>query len=253
MKITCLCLTHGRPYLVNEALESFLRQDPVPGVETEMLIVNDCAEQTLVYKHPRVRIVNLDRQITNMSQKLNQAVCYYVASSHVAMWEDDDISLPYRIRQSVRTVETNLHRPFRLIRAWYAENNVIRSRPCNLFFGSAMFERVDFMDAGGADLNGWMDKSAWENMTKRIGTVGVDPTPQQTYFIYRWGGPGVHDSAPKGLLSRATNEERARVFHDNTVSSPLFVPGEIELEPYWQHDYTRMAETAIQDGKGELL
>ena len=54
--VSCLCLTYGRGRLLEEAIESFLRQD-WPGPK-ELIVLNDHPDQELVIDHPEI-LVNL--------------------------------------------------------------------------------------------------------------------------------------------------------------------------------------------------
>ena len=58
--VSCICPTYNRPpshkYLVEEAIESFLRQT-YPN--KEMVVVNDCPGQDLLCDAPDVRVVNV--------------------------------------------------------------------------------------------------------------------------------------------------------------------------------------------------
>ena len=70
MNITFLCCTHGRPYFLTECVESFRRQIIPRGVSAEMLILNDCPEQTLRCSTAGVRIVDIP-MVADVSDKLN--------------------------------------------------------------------------------------------------------------------------------------------------------------------------------------
>ncbi|MCL4258972.1 MAG: glycosyltransferase family 2 protein, partial [Anaerolineales bacterium] len=48
--VSCICPTYGRVELLEEAIESFLRQD-YPG-QKELIVLNDYAGQTLHFDHP---------------------------------------------------------------------------------------------------------------------------------------------------------------------------------------------------------
>src|SRR5262245_8679210 len=59
--VSCMCLTYGRPpHLVEEAIESFLRQD-YRG-QKELIVLNDLFGQELRFEHPEVQIVNVGKR-----------------------------------------------------------------------------------------------------------------------------------------------------------------------------------------------
>ena len=72
MLVSCLMPTYKRmpkaKAVVEESLQSFIQQD---WPEKELIIVNDCPGQTLVYNHPHVRVVNLPYRAHSLGEKLN--------------------------------------------------------------------------------------------------------------------------------------------------------------------------------------
>ena len=93
-----MCLTYGRAHLLEEAIASFLRQD-YAGVK-ELIVLNDLAELRLHFDHPEVKIINVEKRFRGLGEKRNAsaALC-----SHdlLFVWDDDDISLPWRLSYSV--------------------------------------------------------------------------------------------------------------------------------------------------------
>lgn len=57
---------------MNEALESFVRQD-LQGFTAELLVYSDCPEQIIECDLPNVRVVNVD-PVPDLSIKFNKAV-----------------------------------------------------------------------------------------------------------------------------------------------------------------------------------
>ena len=99
--ISCICPTYNRlPYhrhLIEEAIESFLRQT-YPN--KELIVVNDCPGQELVCEAPGVRVVNVPERFANLGDKRNAG--HQLAQGEVfCPWDDDDISLPWRLSLSV--------------------------------------------------------------------------------------------------------------------------------------------------------
>jgi hypothetical protein len=82
----------------------------------------------------------------------------------------------------------------------------------------------------------------------------VTPTAEETFFIYRWGGPGmgVHDSGIRPVAGMMTNRERHLQFRQRTLADRRFRPGVHTLAPTWPHDYEAEVEQAIRDGKGDV-
>ena len=245
MKISCVCPTHGRAHVIGEAVESYLRQEPC-GVETELLILNDCPEQPLECNAHGVRVINLPL-MKSVCEKFNRTV-ELARGEYIAWWEDDDISLPWRLRRSL-DMSDGLKDNYKQKNAWCSHDNVIQKQGENLFFGNSIFRKQDWIDGGGADPNGYPDLTGHLAIMRAVHARGGNYTmetaePQDIYWIYRWGGPVSHDSGFGAALENA--EERARVFRERTLLHPQFRWGTQEIVPEWRHDYTAMAKEAAQ-------
>ena len=77
-----------------ESIESFLRQ--VYDGKKELIIVNDYPRQKLIFDHPEVRIINLNKTFKSIGEKERFA---FEQCSHdtVVQWDDDDIALPWHL------------------------------------------------------------------------------------------------------------------------------------------------------------
>jgi len=244
IKISCVCPTHGRAHVIGEAIESYLRQEPVE-VETELLILNDCPEQPIQCDAPGVRVVNVPL-MESVCAKFD-AVVGMAQGEYIAWWEDDDISLPWRLKRSIAYSE--LKDNYKQRNAWYMCDNVIQKHGENLFFGNSLFRKADYINGGGAGVNGYPDQTAhmaiMAEVYKRNGYYVMElASPYDIYFMYRWGGPVVHDSG----FGAAHNDAAARneLFRQRTLSNPEFRHGMQTIIPHWKHDYEGMAMEAAQ-------
>jgi glycosyltransferase involved in cell wall biosynthesis len=230
MKITCICPTHGRAHIIGESVESFLRQFPLHAVEYELLIVNDCPEQPLECHAAGVRVVNLPVPVPDAAAKFNAAVAL-ADCDLCAWWEDDDISLPGRLRGLIERMGP--HGYIKPARAWLWQDQRIKGIASNLFFGGCMFDR-QYWDATGGSVPGqWADASAhWQLMAGGRGEV-LDLGPRDTWFVYRWGGPVHHDSG----TGEQDAAKRFADFRARTLGHPRFRPGPQVVEPRWRRDY----------------
>jgi hypothetical protein len=104
--VSCLCLTYNRPPLqlglLEEAVHSYLLQSYLGN--KELLILNDTPGQILtVNDHLRaagVCVVNLPRRFRTLGEKY--AAAHGLARGNIFLWwDDDDISLPWRVPRSV--------------------------------------------------------------------------------------------------------------------------------------------------------
>lgn len=243
--ISCVCVTHGRPYLVEEALESFRRQTMKDNVE--LLIVNDCPEHQLRCRLPGVRIINLRHPITDLAAKFNWAV-KEAAGEWVAWWEDDDISLPHRLEYSASMASMHNVDYWKQCKAWNWNHGRIDSLGHNLYFGNSFFKRDLYLNSGGATPGGWADATAHDNMreTARTRFAEEDPNLDDVYWVYCWGGRCFHDSGG-GEQDSLT---RFRRFRTATLNDPRFTAGIVELEPRWQQDYCKLVNEAVAAGIG---
>ena len=246
--ITCCCPTHGRAHIIGEAVESYLRQEPC-GVETELLILNDCPEQPLACCAPGVRVVNVPL-MESVCHKFD-AVVEMAEGDWIAWWEDDDISLPWRLRMSVE--RSKLAANYKQRNAWYWNSGRIEKLGENLFFGNSFFSKKAYVESGGAGRNGYPDQTAFNNMhVQRYPgwphsfTAMETARPEDVFFLYRWAGlEVVHDS---GFGGGAMNDaaQRSLTFRERTLANPLFRYGMQHIEPGWKHDYTAQANEAAQ-------
>lgn len=246
MKITCLCYTHGRAHIIGEAVESYLRQEDC-GIDNELLIINDCPEQPLKCDLPNVRIKNIP-MCKSVCEKFNLSI-ELADGEYIAIWEDDDISLPWRLKRSVE-MTNGLKDNYKQRSAWYWNDGKIDKLACNLFFGNSIFRKSDWIDGGGADPNGYPDASGHLSVMKSVNKRGgyytmEEAKPEDVFWIYRWGGiEVVHDSGFGAANNDA--EKRMRRFRERTLNHPLFKYGEQVIIPQWKYDYTAQALQAAK-------
>lgn len=94
-------ITYGRVEYLEESLYSFLNQD-YDG-ERELVIVNDYPLQRLIFEHPLVRIINLDKTFEWLGNKENFAT-EQCRGEVIVQWDDDDMALPNHL--------SNVHKYF---------------------------------------------------------------------------------------------------------------------------------------------
>ena len=99
--VSCICLTFARPKLLEEAIESFLKQD-YEGPH-ELIVLNDFDKQILECDVDDVWIHNEQPQYGTLGKKRNIA-CGLARFKYLMQWDDDDISFPNRISQAVEGI-----------------------------------------------------------------------------------------------------------------------------------------------------
>jgi glycosyltransferase involved in cell wall biosynthesis len=119
--ISCIMPTYGRPEYVNESVAMFLAQD---YPRKELIILNDCAGQQFEGDFPDVHIVNQNSRFASLGEKRN--TCIQLAKgSVIAVWDDDDVYLPWRLSFSydeMNRLGTPFYRPAEFWAYWGDEN-----------------------------------------------------------------------------------------------------------------------------------
>jgi glycosyltransferase involved in cell wall biosynthesis len=217
--VSCLCLTYGRPRLLEESIESFLRQDWSGGPK-ELVVVNDHPEQTLVFDHPEVVIVNLPRRLRTIGEKRNLSAAL-ASFDNLLVWDDDDIYLPWRLQETMRRLPQDHY--FKCPQAWCITGN--------LFHGGVAYTRWLFESVGGYGFHNGGEDAAIEN---RFEQLGPEPgryrrhttlSRDRLYYVYRWGHGQYHATGCSDLGQ----------------IQPSVTPGVHHLSPYWHSDYEAIA------------
>jgi glycosyltransferase involved in cell wall biosynthesis len=231
-KVSCQCITYGRPPLLNEAVESFLRQD-YPG-DKELVILNDHPEILIDNPGiPEVHVINVPLRFRSIGEKRN-ACCALCSGDLIAPWDDDDISLPWRLSFSVAQM-TN-HEYFRPDRLWYL-NDVLQVRRTVLAHAMSMWGRQLFDEVRGYPHIESGQDQAIESLFVAKGQFRPQSIkPVDTYYIYRTAGTDSYHLSARGWgkgMQYAKDHVKARV-----------PAGTYELEPKWKTDYVALFETA---------
>lgn len=114
--VSCVMPTFGRPELVPESVAMFLAQD---YLNKELIVLNDCPGQEYVMDLPGVRVINAPCRYESLGAKRNAAI-EIARGSIIAVWDDDDVYLPWRLSYCVARMQA-LDTPFFLAREFWAE------------------------------------------------------------------------------------------------------------------------------------
>lgn len=233
--VSCICMTYNRPPgkldLVGEAVESFLRQT---YPHKELILINDCPEQELVCDAPGVRVINVPERYPTLGDKHNAAV-RFSRGDLIAPWDDDDISLPWRLERSVELLgSADLFNPRRY---WFLDGAGYHiDHGMGVGHTTSLFTRAAWEAIGGyPSISLGVDAEFDARVNARGGAV-VDPlngdpplTPEEWLYIYRWG------VSPNHLSGNAD-----ATFYDVIGAQPV-TPGRFVIRPGWLRDY--VAET----------
>lgn len=238
--VSALCVTYGRPHLLEEALYSFLNQD-YKG-QKEFIILNDFAEQQLVFDHPEVKVINVPYRFRTLGEKRNASAA--LASHDVLMvWDDDDIYLPHRISQSVERLKSEGEYVKQGPNAPVMSDGVItKMLEGSILHSSSCFTRQLFEKIGGYRLVNLKEDLFFEqDVEAQIGNgfyKGLQ-NPSDYFYLYRWGTASYH-------ISWYGNKSEAEVTGEiaNYVNTQLkenkIQTGVINLNPNWKQDYVKL-------------
>lgn len=244
--VSCICLTYGRPDVLEEAIYSFLLQEYAG--EKELIVLNDHAGQILRFEHPEVRVFNLPRRFRTVGEKCNAAVAL---ASHdlIFVWDDDDVYLPHRLAFSVEQFDPR-KQFFKPARAWMWSLGRLSGPESNFFhvgscWSRALFDRVRGYKAMG---NGY-DQEIEARFAEACpgSTATYDIRPEEIYYLYRWGGTGSYHMSALGWDAPDQNREQQAV--ENYVATEVKLGrvrlGEIALCPRWKVDYLALTRSHL--------
>lgn len=244
--VSCICPTYARPELLEEAIHCFLLQD-YPGPK-ELIVLNDYAEQMLVFDHPEVRVINLPLRFRTVGEKRNAAIAL-AAHDLLFVWDDDDIYLPHRLSFSVAKLETNKGF-FKPNQGWFWRRGRLSGPEKNLFHASSCWSRDRFDGVRGYEGEGSGHDQMFE---QRLGqrfpgsTASFAIQPADIFYIYRWSGTGSYHLSGFGGLKPGENGGNAEVanYIQQRADRGEIRQGRILLQPGWKTDYRQLVSSAI--------
>lgn len=249
--VSAMCLTYGRPHLLEEAIQSFLLQD-YPGSK-ELVVLNDFADQILVCDHINVRIINTGERFATVGEKRN--ACAELATHDILfVWDDDDIHLPWRISLSIDRLDESKGF-YKSPHAWMISDGQLQGPTTNLYHSAACFTRELFERAGRYPHIGSGQDWGLEEEFKNLIPDGKDDfslTMEQLYYIYRWRGTGSYHLSAFGRDEGKAIKGNQRVaeFVNSQVAAGKIRTGMVRLKPVWRTDYLALVQSRISDPSG---
>lgn len=234
--VSCYCTTYGQPRVLEESIESFLRQD-YEGPK-ELVIVNDCGEQTLVLNHPEIRIYNYSERIYPFGKRLNTAA-KHCNGSILLCWDDDDIFLPNRISYTVSHMDNGV---------FYTASGLSENpNGYNAFCDTSVFISTyactrDVFDAIGGyqEIDHALVPTYFIYELLRY-TNNQTLALEDVFYIYRWNTLAHPQTILKSDLS---NNQRSFLIAHKIIES-----GTIKLNPHWNKNYNYIDYQSITYGK----
>lgn len=230
--VSCLCLTYGRPALLEEAIESFIRQR-WDGPK-ELIVVNDHPEQELWCEHPEVHVLNLKWRLPTLGDKRNLSVTL-ASYDNLLIWDDDDIHLPWRIRETMKVLPKQQY--FKCPHVWLMKGSELQGSAYDgdlYFHGASAYSKSLFRDVGGyGRLNGGEDQdfeTRIRSQERSRSCCRVTRLPLDLlYYIRRWNHGSYHASGCANL----------------SLINPEVERGVRRLRPHWKKDYCEEVERRI--------
>lgn len=241
-----MCPTFGRPQpVIEEAVWSFLNQDYAG--DKELLILNDFDRQTIVFDHPQVTVVNVPSRFHSVGEKRNAAAAM-CRHDLLAVWDDDDIYLPHRLRFSAGMYKDK-KRFFKPSQALVLSNGAIRGPETNLFHSGSLWHRSLFDEVGGyAHMGSGQDRDLEDKFEKVIG-AGKDYAgirPSEIYYLYRWSRTQSYHLSRFGRdgAGKSGNDQVGEYVRGQLERGEI-PTGEMVLRPHWCVDYSKLVSDYV--------
>ena len=121
--ISVVMLTYKRRHLLEEAIESFLRQNQE---DCELIIVNDEANVRYSYDDRRIKIFNFAEKYTSITSKLKLAFSL-AAYDYMLRLDDDDLLAEDSLRYAKEVIKNNPgHDIYRSYEHYSFRNNIYK-------------------------------------------------------------------------------------------------------------------------------
>lgn len=242
--VSCFCSTYNRApnylHLLEEAIHSFLVQD-YDG-EKELVVLNDTPGQEVAFDFPGVRIVNCPQRYHSLGMKWNELV-RYTTSEILLPWDDDDISLPGRIRQAVERLTERRADHFNPRHVWYMDGNGLHHEHAQGYcHHAAAFTKELLWRVGGYAEDPKHSGANDALIDPKLHAAGWNApplrrdAPETWTYIYRFGVSNAHASAPA--------IDRGHEKYDWIGSLPV-TQGRFELHPRWRQDYVKLVRDKL--------
>jgi glycosyltransferase involved in cell wall biosynthesis len=245
--VSCICLTYGRPEILEEAIYSFLQQDYAG--RKEQIVLNDYAGQSLTFDHPDVQVINVSKRFRTVGEKMNVAVAL---ASHdlLFVWDDDDIYLPHRLAFSVSRFEPGKGF-FKPDKAWLWNNGKLSGPDKNIFHSGScwsrdLFDAVRGYPAEGTGYDLIFERSLNRQFPGSIATYKI--RPEEIYYLYRWAETGSYHMSGFGDYAAGQNIGHSQVeeYVNRQANSGEIRLGTIPLRPQWKSNYQQLVNEIMQ-------
>ena len=191
MKIAAVCCTFRRPEQLGWMIRCFERQT---YVNRELLVLDD-AGQYDTQQGNRWRLVSARERFASLGEKRNAAAA--MVSDDVealAVWDDDDLYLPWALQASVAALnEADWSRPSLVLHP-RPDGQLQQHRTGGLFHGGWAYRREVFRRVGGyPSINNGEDQALAQRFEqariRQFDPLGPNTKP---FYVYCWQNGGWH-------------------------------------------------------------
>lgn len=190
MKIAVVCVTYNRPRQLGQMIRCFERQD---YPERELVILDD-AGQYPPMEGPGWRLISVCQRFPTLGEKRNAAARLVSPDVEaLAVWDDDDLYLPWALRASAAALEAAAWSRPSLVLHPQPDGALRQHRTGGLFHSGWAYRRETFDRAGGYP---HIDNGEDQGLAARFHRLGIgwaDPLAQgfQPFLVYCWAS-GMH-------------------------------------------------------------
>ena len=194
--ISVITLTYKRKELLEEAIESFIRQG---CSECEMIVINDCEDIEYELDHPSVRIVNIKDRFPSVLDKLMYG--FSIAKyDHMYRLDDDDLLSEFSLKKSIEAIKENQgYDIYRSKGHYYFLNNEYQNEGGNVNNGNIYTKK--YIEG----IKDWPVNSFGEDYWITFSNNARIHEYDYSSMIYRWGMGTYH-------LSGMTNKTQKEMY-----------------------------------------
>jgi len=186
MKIAAVCCTYLRPVELGRMIRCFELQD---YAEAELIVLDD-AGQYDGQRGDRWRLFSTKRRFPTLGEKRNAAAGLVADDVRaLAVWDDDDLYLPWALRACAVALRTA---------PWSRPSLVLHPRPAGslrqhetggLFHGGWAYRREVFEKVGGYPAIDNGEDQGLARRFKRAAVEAADPIRlgMKPFYVYPWG------------------------------------------------------------------
>lgn len=261
-KISALCITWNQPRELGELIECFRRQTYEPR---ELIILDDAGQyqnwpdgfvpMEWIGDGWTVELISIRRRFRSLGSKRN--ACAALAdpdSEYFAVWDTDDIYLPWALEATVEALQRAPWAQARHILEWHRHPTEVvrqtshpRHQPDHCAYHGAWAYRRESFEQIGYPIAGEEDNPLARRMHAAFGP-SADSTGDCPWYIYSRGNAATHISSMYHALAAGG----AKDIHTEAYRRR----GEQRIQPVdsleigWRQDYDKLRIPPVSELKG---